>query len=171
MPATAQPMRIDTFLAAPEYFHLSRTQAQKMIDNGDVYVNGTSVLKKSMHVKPNDSVSVAIADLPSPQPQPTKASTTTQSQSTKTTTTQSQSTKKVIQKEENGEDNEGEENDASAEAGADEDGDEADELESGPTTATTPLITPIDILLFYSAFLHLFSLTSPTSPTQHNPRR
>lgn len=140
MPTTAQPMRIDTFLAAPEYFHLSRTQAQKLIDNGDVFVNGKSVLKKSMHIKPNDSVSVAVADLPSTTPtKPSPLPSTAKPQLTKKATTQK-------------EESDGEEDVTGSEdgGGAEGEGDEADELESGPTNATGPLITPIDILYIHS---------------------
>eukprot|EP00026_Physarum_polycephalum_P005937 Phypoly_transcript_05976.p1 GENE.Phypoly_transcript_05976~~Phypoly_transcript_05976.p1 ORF type:complete len:424 (-),score=92.26 Phypoly_transcript_05976:576-1847(-) len=137
MPATAQAMRIDTFLSAPEYFHISRTQAQKLIDNGDVFVNGKSVLKKSMHVKPNDSVSVAIAELP-----PTQLAKPQQAATSKPLPA-----KKVVPKDDK-EDAEGDENEENGEsAEADGEGDEADELESGPTNATGPLITPIEVPL------------------------
>lgn len=131
MPPTAQPMRIDTFLAAPEYFHLSRTQAQKLIDNGDVFVNGSSVLKKSMHVKPNDNVSIAVADLPPPKPtqatikpQPTKAKKESEDYNAFVDAL----------------------DEVDGEGAGEGEGDEADELESGPTNATGPLVTPIDIL-------------------------
>jgi ribosomal 50S subunit-recycling heat shock protein len=159
MPATAQAMRIDTFLSAPEYFHISRTQAQKLIDNGDVYVNGKSVLKKSMHIKPNDSVSVAVAELP-----PTQQTTKPQ----QTTTPKPPPTKKVQKKDE--EDSEGEESEANGEsAEVDGEGDEADELESGPTNATGPLITPIDIL-FSTYPVSYLSLSQPTCSAQHYSR-
>ena len=166
MPATGQPTRIDTFLAAPEYFHLSRTQAQKLIDNGDVFVNGTSVLKKSMHVKPNDSVSVALVDLP-----PTQQSTKSQQPAT----TKPQLTKKVVQKEESEKDDEVEEDGANADsADANGEGVEADELEVGPSNTTDPLITPIDILsihllIIFSLPSHRLFITSlPNTSTSHS---
>lgn len=146
MPAGAQPMRIDTFLAAPEYFHLSRTHAQRLIDNGDVFVNGKSVLKKSLHVKPLDNVAVELQEAaPTPTPAPQTAP-----QIPQPTPKKQLSKKKIVEKKEDDEgEGENEEVDEASEAV-----DDADELEAGPKTTGGPMVNPIDIL-FYAKALNI----------------
>ena len=143
MPAGLQPMRIDTFLAAPEFFNLSRTHAQKLIDNGDVFVNGKSVLKKSLHVKPMDTVAVELIDA-TPSPSPPDPNSTPQQAPFKG--------KKLVATKKVKEGNDGEDEiiDATDTVGVDD----ADELENGPKNTTEgPLIMPIDIFSSSSLFL------------------
>ena len=136
VPASSQPMRVDTLLSAPEFFHLSRTRAQKLIESGDVFVNGTSVLKKSLLVKPNDTVSIALNDdtpagvLAPPPPKETKVTSPPKSNEVE-------------------EEGEGEEEGAPVSAADAADVEDEDELEGGPKQTTgAPLIVPIGIFLY-----------------------
>ncbi len=122
IPDHGEAMRIDTFLASPTYFHLSRTKAQKLIDNGDVYVNGLSVLKKSMLVKPRDVVGIVDNNEEKSIP--------------------------ILEKEVNAEPEDNANEDAEeADGGVDGVDEDDDDIVGGPSSSTVDKIVPIDIFI------------------------